>query len=282
VSYPPVPASFAGMPTPSALFAPSPVYLTGEEAIRLTSIGNASGVTLTLAGRVLRPDNTRAPFVVQHTPNSNRTAATTTIALPEGWLLGLEVRVTGGTPASNAVWALIELVSGGGASLVALQALASDFVSLNAPLMWPSGLNVDPLDGAGCLRSITGATPGAGAEVSETVPTAARWELLALRLRLVTDANVANRTTQLTLDDGANLYFHSTPNNTAAASATHLIAWGAGMMTPFNAQVAVQLAALPTGNRLGPGHRIRTVTGNIQVGDQYSLLQYLVREWFDV
>ena len=46
-------------------------------------------------------------------------------------------------------------------------------------------------------------------EWSETVPTGARWQLLALMVTLATDANVANRFPALAIDDGALVVFQA-------------------------------------------------------------------------
>lgn len=270
------------IPPQSALSAPSPVYLSGEESLRLTSFANLGGLALTLTARVMTLDGCIHANSVSHTPNSNRTAATTVLGLPEGWLLGATVAVTGGASTSGAVWVKLDLVRGAAGVQTVLQTLINDFTSLNSPSFWPGGQCIDPTDGPGNLRSISGTTPGAGAEVSETVPTGARWELLSIVWTLVTSAAVANRFADMTLDDGANVYFRCGPTVTQAASTTQLYSafQGAGPVTR-DGNVTVE-RSVPTGNRLAAGHRIRSNTTAIQAADQYSAVQYLVREWFDI
>jgi hypothetical protein len=274
--------TFAGTPSDAARLAPSPVYLSGEEAIRITSVCNTAGVTVQVNARILRPDNTRSPLQFSHQPNSNRTSATQQAALSEGWLLGFDVRVTSGSPPGQGVWILVELVSGQGATAIPLQALAWDFVSTNNPLMWPGGPNVEPLDGAGALRLVSGTTPGAGVNVVETVPTNARWELLAFYVALTTSAAVANRIVQLGIDDGANAYVWATSGQNHAASAAVIYSWWPGANVLTLAAQSEIIQPLPIGLRLPAGHRMITNTVNIQAGDQFSQVRYLVREWFDV
>lgn len=278
----PLPSSLAGLPPQQWISAPSPVYLTGEEQLRLTTFANAAGLTVTLSGRVLRPDNTIARFVVTNTPNSNRTAASTIERLPEGWLLGAVAKVTGGAPSFGAVWAQLELVCGEGGAAFVVQSLANDFISTNAPLMFPGGQNVDPLEGAGNLRSIAGTTPGAGAEISEVVPTAARWELIAFAANLVTSASVGTRNSVLTLDDGANIFARMPALNNQPASNNITLDWMEGGQWNAGQPNQAWMIALAVNNRLGAGFRVRTSTVGIQAGDQYSAVQYLVREWLDV
>jgi hypothetical protein len=268
-----------GDPSPAAVYAPSPVYLTGEEWLRVTTFGNAAGVVLGVAGRILRPDNVPVPIAEAHTPNSNRTVNQTRHPLSEGWLLGLSVLATAGAPAFGQVWACVELVRGGGASAQVVQALAMGFCTTRTPLVWPGGANLLPLDGPGNLRSITGTTPGAGAEISETVPTGARWQLVSFRTRLVTSAVVANRNSVLLFDDGANEYGRYADNANTTATSTLFLTWGSGAVGQNNGANNMRAIGFPQGQFLGAGHRIRTTTVNIDAGDQYSLVQYLVREW---
>jgi hypothetical protein len=279
---PPLQESIAGQRSPLGLYAPSPVYLTGEEQLRITTVSNTAGLTLTIAGRILGPDNRVRPFEFPHTPNSNRTTATTTIALSEGWLLGLEAKVTSGTMTFGAVWALMELVRGQGNAARVVSSLQSDFVTPVSPLEWPGEAAVNSLESDGCLRSIVGTLPGAGVEISETVPTGARWELLALHLALITSATVANRIPALSLDDGASLYFASCAAGNETASATWSNEFGQGTGFSFNATGLISNAALPVGIKLPAGGRIRSSTIALQAGDQYAAPRYLVREWFDV
>lgn len=268
-----------GQPSIAAIYAPSPVYLTGEEWLRVTSFGNAAGVVLGVTGRILMPDNTPVPIAESHAPNSNRTVNQTRHPLSEGWLLGLEVLATSGSPSFGQVWIAIDLVRGGGSSAQVVQALVMGFCTTRTPLVWPGGANLLPLDGPGNLRSIAGTTPAAGAEISETVPAGARWELLSFRARLVTSAAVANRFARLTLDDGGAIEYDDEHVTATAQTATQTdyYCWTEG--GPIVVGQNGYHGSLPVNNRLGAGHRIKTVTSGIDVADQWSQVQYLVREW---
>jgi hypothetical protein len=274
-----LPSSLGGDPPQQWLAAPSPVYLTGEEFLRLSSIGSASGVTLTLSGRVLRPDNTIERIVLQHQPNANRTVASSDSSLPEGWLLGLTVRASAGTPSSGQVWVNLELGIGLTGAKQIVQSLGCGFCVTNVPYAWPGGVSNQPLDGTGILRSITGTTPAAGAEISETVPTGARWQVLAFRYQLVTSATVASRLSALLFDDGANILAFFGGDATEAAGATFVYSFAAGFSPIVGSATNAIGRGLPGAVFLPAGARIKTQTSAIQVGDQYSIVQYLVREW---
>jgi hypothetical protein len=70
------------------------------------------------------------------------------------------------------------------------------------------------------LRLITGTDPAANVEISETVPTGARWKLRSFRFAFVADANVANRTIVLTIDDGATTLFETSSAVAVTAAQT--------------------------------------------------------------
>jgi len=274
-----LPLSIAGTPPQEWIAQPAPFYLTGEEELQLTDYANAAGVTLRVTGRILRPDNTISRIQFDHSPNSNRTPATKIAALSEGWLLGLTVRAIAGTPPFGSVWVALDLLLGSSGATQVVQALGAGFCTTNTPYQLPGGVNMMPLDGPGNLRSITGTTPGAGVDITETVPTGARWELLAFRFQLVTSVTVATRVVRLTLDDGTNVYFDANANVGQAASLTQIYDASQGLFVAqsvANIQVPI---SLPINLRMGAGHRIRTVSSALQVGDQYSAVQYLVREW---
>lgn len=274
-----LPISLAGAPPQQWLASPSPFYLTGEEALRLTSFANVGGLTLTVTGRILRPDNTIARINFTHTPSSSRVAATTIVSLSEGWLLGLTVRASAGAPAFGQVWANLELGNSLGATFAVDQTLGYGFLTANTPFAWLASVNTLPLDGPGNLRSITGTTPAAGAEISETAPTGARWKLLAIRSQLVCSATVATRTPSLSLDDGANEFFRTQDLDGVTASSSFGFSWGAGLAGPVLSNNNTLQQSLPTEVLLSGGFRFRTKTPGIQAADQWSAPQYLVREW---
>lgn len=276
---PQLPVTIAGAPPQQWLNTPSPVYLTGEEFLRLSSLCNLAAVTLTVSGRVLRPDNTIERVVFTHGPNSNRTVATTDTALPEGWLLGITVRATSGVPAFGQVWVNLELGVGLSGQRAIVQTLGYGFCTANTPFAFATSVNALPLDGPGNLRSIIGAVPGAAAEIVETVPTGARWELVALRFQFTTSGVAGNRNPDITFDDGTNSYFVVESGSNFAASGVFQFCCSQGFGGQAQGAVNRIMLPLPSNNRLAAGHRIRTQTLGIQAADQYNGIFYLVREW---
>jgi hypothetical protein len=248
----------------------------------LTVYNSAANVRVSLSGRRFPVGGTTvSEFAATLTPTTNRAATTLDFNPGEGWLLGLAVRIVGGSPIDGQTYAVVELGNGSGATFQPLDVLVADTVTAAHRVAWPGSPVKSPLDGPGAVRVITGSTPAAGAEISETVPTGARQELISLWVVLVASATVATRTPQLRLDDGTNTLFQvpSVTQLVASQTAAAEFAQGVPYATQVNALGAP--SALPVNNRLLAGHRIRTSTVNIQVGDQYGAPQYVVREWLE-
>lgn len=271
----------AGADTGGNLYSAVGQYLRVDDNIRVTSYNAAANVVLNIRHRFVDCEgNIQASSEVQ-TPNTDRSAKSSIIVTPEGWLLGGEIFASGAAPAIGQTYVVVEIVRGLGSSSLALQVLAAGYLNAKQPMAFPNQLVTTSLDSGGALRSITGTNPAAGAEISETVPTGARWELIAIKFTLTTSATVANRLVSLTLDDGVNIFCISGGNQSEPASTVFVYSWSeglaGGLVTPTN---AISFS-LPNPNRLPAGARIRTQTGAIQAGDQYSAVQYLVREWIE-
>jgi hypothetical protein len=120
--------------------------------------------------------------------------------------------------------------------------------------------------------------PAAGAEVSIIVPGRAAFELVAIRLELVTDATVAARRTTLSFDDGTVEFFRWTAGDTQAASLTRQLYGAAGLGYEAGAFRTDELVFGLPHLYLAPGFRVSTVTENLQAGDNYAAPRIYVRE----
>jgi hypothetical protein len=123
--------------------------------------------------------------------------------------------------------------------------------------------------------------PGAGAEWTTTVPAGKFWRVLSVHYKLVNDATVATRISRLTFDDGtaAGIAYKGFNDIGQTASVTSDYSWapGVGMPGVPAASTTCRTEAIPE-LVLSAGHRVRTITGNIQAADQYSEIVLLVDE----
>lgn len=260
----------------------SPWWMHIDDNLRLTSYNALASVRLEVRYRFIDKDRGEVQANQEaQSPNTDRTAKSTIFVTPEGWLLGGEVFVSGATPAIGQTYVVLEIVRGLGSSALPLQVIAAGYVSAKQPLPFPNQQMYSTLDGGGALRSIAGTTPGAGAEISETVPTGARWQLLAFAATLAANATVANRIPALLIDDGATAIVRASSQVNQPASNTFNYSWANGWTVSNLGATSNISCALPVSAFAGGGYRFRTATSGIQVGDQYSAVQYLVREWLE-
>lgn len=120
--------------------------------------------------------------------------------------------------------------------------------------------------------------PAAGVEVIVDVPGRATWELIAVRVDLVTDATAPVRAPALVIDNGSTEVARIPAGATVAASLTSRITWVAGGGSGI-AIGTVNMGPLPVPPLgLPGGWRVRTATDNLAAGDNYGRPQVLVRE----
>jgi len=130
----------------------------------------------------------------------------------------------------------------------------------------------------GRIRFITGTDPAAGAEISETVPTNAIWELISMRFSMACSADVANRYVGISFDNGTTSYFIQDSNYTAAATYTPSYCASQVQIRSGEAVVSGHIP-IPIKNRLKAGYRIRTATTGLQAADNFGAPSFVVREW---
>lgn len=278
------PASPAAPLAPSLFVAPvAPIgwYFGRDDFLRLTLYNGASGVTAQLRGRVLPIGETTTRDLVRDLiPATDRSASTLLIAVGEGWLLDAEVVVTAGTPAFNQCFARLSVVRGIASSGYEIGELAAGAVTTTRRLAYPRSA-VDPsIAGLGAIRSVAGTDPAANTEVSEVVPTGARWRLRSLDVALVTDANVANREVTLTIDDGTNIVAEVVTGVLQTATLTRRYSFTQHVQAKAAAAATIINAPAPDLILLA-GWRIRTVTTAIQATDNYGAPRLCVEEWIE-
>jgi len=260
----------------------SPWYLRVDDNIRVTSYNALAAVRLEVRYRFVDCEGRIQASQEAQVPNTDRTAKSSVFATPEGWLLGGEVFVSGAAPLIGQTYVVVEIVRGLGSSALPLQVIAAGYVSAKQPLPFPGTQITSSVDCGGAVRSITGSTPAAGAEISETVPTGARWELLSFFTLFTTSAGAANRLPAFFIQDTAPVtFFFDQMSGAEVAATAYRNVWAQGVTANAGLTTAAQRGSLPVGNRLAAGFNFGTVTANIQAGDQYSNVRYLVREWLE-
>jgi hypothetical protein len=255
-----------------------PIYFQRNDFIAFNFNTNATNIIVRINYRWLTPDGEIKEGEFDTAPFTT----TNFISFPlyEGWLLSFAARVTTGPALGQ--WCFMQafitrsVVVGAQSPIYAL--FWSGFVYQFTANGWP-GLGAKEIgDGPGVIRVIPGTFPAAGNELQETVPSGRRWTLLSLRIVLTTSATVANRFPGFGFDDGSNVFF--AVKSSVAQPAGQVIAYHIVPGAQFyNDTGGVILIPAPNLIPLKVGYHIRTFTGGLQAGDQYSQPFYEVLEW---
>lgn len=257
---------------------PSPLYLDDSDQITIQGWSSAADGRIVLQGRFIDLDGAVQRF--QHTRDvgSDRVGRFTAYHPGEGFLLSLNMRARQATVQPGAIYARCAITRVqadlGFDALLLLQG----YVTGTKTLAWPPGVVDESYAGPGNLRSVLGTDPAANTEISETVPTNARWRLRAFRATLVTDGTAATRRPILVVDDGTSTLFRIGAGVTTVASTTKPYAWIPGYPSTGQ-EFAEAMHFLPPDLLLDQGWRISTSTEAIQAGDNWSAPQMLVEEW---
>lgn len=276
----------SGRPTPvgfsvAGVHPPSALYVGAEDRLILTIYSAESGVTVAVRARFLGPDGQVTPQVFTLAAGSARAQERRLFDLGEGFLLGCIVTVDSGTARRGQVFAHVGLGRGTAAAAEMVHTLIADYVTSGVGLAWPGGQIRQSVEGRGMLRSVTGTDPAAGAEVSEAVPTNARWLLHGVRLTLVTDATAANRRVHLSIQNELTVpLLDLAAGDVQAASLTRRYNCEPAGFQRTAADNEIYLP-LPRPLPLLQGWIIATVTTNLQAGDNFQAPRLYVEEWLE-
>lgn len=250
--------------------APGP-YVRNGDFLRLNATSTDASATLVLNGRLLRPDGEIVPLnlTMPITGTGNQTA----VAMPlvEGWIVGFIVFVNAGTITDGEIVASVDVVQAAGSGLTRVMCLASGEVTNTRSL----GLGAyifgaaASTSAAPVVATNAAANPGAGAELSWTVPASQIWEVQGVRAILTTSATVASREAAMTVDDGTNQFIKVVPGAVQTASLVKGFTYadiGSAYTAPSSGNFMISFPKILA----AAGYRIATVTANIQVGDQWS------------
>jgi hypothetical protein len=259
---------------------PSSLFVDSNYRLRFSAWCSAANVVLALRYRFLRAnDNEVVDSAEQLAPTSNRVLTTAGIPLAVGWVIDLQVFALSGAPPYGTCFAKVELIRGADAVATVVATLIQGYITANQTTAYPGSSLMSSFDGAGALLSVVGTSPGAGNEISETMPAGTRREIVSFRALYTASGVAGSRFPKLTIDDGGAIPYASANPNATAITVGQLIpvVWLQGAPN-VTAQTELQ-ASLPEDNRVGAGHRLKTVTSGILGGDTWTQVQYLVREW---
>jgi len=256
---------------------PSAAFFSDGLSLVLSARCSVAGVTVRM--NFHRFSASGLPLVAQLTlsPTSDRAESTATVAVAACELLQVTVEISAGSVRRGQCYVQVFTQHDTGASAVITARLIGGYLEDGNRLTWPIDTPQHSLSGRGALRSITGTNPDAGVEISETVPTNARWIVHGVRARLVTDSTVANRVPRFVFTDGTSaLINQEVPAAQTASQTRDYNVTGSG-----TAQAVVNsnvLVPLPLRVPMLQGWQIVTATANLQAGDNWGAPVLFIEE----
>ena len=214
------------------------------------------------------------PFTFTHITGGSLTAAETTFALTD---IPIWICVAAGPSSILPGTVFVDLSLSLNQNKVFK--LISGYVSETKPLSWPSSLLEASEPSKGEFIRRAGANPAAGAEVADAVPSHNVWRLIAAELTLVTSATVANRLVNFVVHDGTNELLRIPAPAVQTASTTVTYIFGDNLPFNNNATALVQTGAIPGNMYLPAIFELRTITTNLQAGDNYGITSYFVEDF---
>lgn len=263
-----------------AKLSSSSFYFTGDDHLRVRSFGSVEGAVVTLRLRFLNLDGRVQAWEERHTPNSDRSEATSLHTLGEGFLLNAAVSPAEEAHRAGELFVLVEVVRGRTGAIQSLACLIQGYVVEGHRLAWPGAPHMRSVDGPGVLRFLAIETPDPGDPLTIDVPEGARWRLHSFTGELTTSVDVANREALLIIsNDGIGAFSAAAGEaQTASLARTYVFAaFGHKLAASQGSERMVGIPCLPL-----PGETTIELTAeNIEAADQFDAGALLVEEWIE-
>jgi len=260
------------------IVSPYPFGLSDDDNLRVTAVNSVAGVVVNIHTRRVLRDQSITTDTPSFAPPANRVATSIDVPLAGGYTTNLSVFASGAAPLKGQCFVIVQMIRGLGVSASIIGTLLAGTITTTQAIGWPGSPIESSTDGEPVVRFITGTAPGAAnTPITETVPTGARWELIAFAATLTTPDTAAAIQPSLNVSSGG-LTFVNAPLQVMAAGAYNnpLCCWSAGYSPNSTTKVNEPSASLPSGLKLLAGSVI-TVPGLLF--ETWGAPHYIVREW---
>jgi hypothetical protein len=256
----------------------TPYYCDPDTQLQFIFQGNVAGQSVSIFIRFQDLEGQHKNITLTPGVSGNRSSSLVTVQLGEGLLWGVTVIARTSLIDVGQLYARCTMALTA-ANPQTIATLFSGFCTSTQALSWPD-VSAPNNDRPGSWTSVQGTAPAAGSEISFTIPTGARWTILALNLTLTCSAVVGNRRMRVFYQIGGLI---PAPIGTAFVQTANNI--GNYIVAPnfpnfsapytFGTYIAV---ATPFAITMQGGDVISTATDNLDVGDQWLAPTILYRE----
>jgi len=248
--------------------------------LQLRSFNSDILVTLlTLRVRMLFLNGTIEDISFYQSPTADRAENLSTFDVGVGWILSVMVHAEPAEPRRGTTYVIVRTFDNKAQAHTA--ELIAAYVSGGHHSAWPDGIQEGPTDGNGAMITFDSFNPVAGAQWSAEVPTNARWRIVTVRARFVTDATVINRRLHVNLGDIDTDYVDCPRAGDHPASTTrdyNMAHWGS---TPAESD-GEDYVNIPDTIFLRAGDFIFSRTTNMQPADDWFGVTIVAEEWIEI
>lgn len=262
--------------------APFQFVTTGEDNLRVTVVNAAAGCRVAVQGRRIDSQGTVLPLGYAMSAPADRTPVTQIFPLGIGAMVNVAVYAVAGAPMVGQTFVIVQIVRGREGGTELLGTLLQGYVTTTQGLGWPGSPIVSSTDGEPALRVIRGTTPAAGNGWTETVPTGARWEVLAVRFNVAASAAVVTRYISVYADEGGRTPWILASPRQLIASEVRIYSFAVGLEYQSHDYIGVAQHVLPASACLKAGATLNGVVYYQDPLDQCSAPDFIVREWLEV
>ena len=163
------------------------------DSLAVTAFSNQGGRNITASGRFVNASGTAVPFTQTWEYDTAYTPQTFVMALPQpGTFQSVSLRWDG-TQLNNAwMYATAGIANLATGPIPYLQ-LVADYLSSIGTASWPGRGIKPPTEGSGFSYTLNGGSPGAGNQLTVTVPIGARWDVHWFGFNFTTSSTMADR-----------------------------------------------------------------------------------------
>jgi hypothetical protein len=270
-----VPALSPDFPPPQGLYVPPDSFL------RVEHLEQAASRVITIRGSLLDTAGGVQRFQYQAPTTGGWADTVAFFPLGEGWLLHVTVQLSTSAPQPShegECYINLGLQTGNETVAPLIATIAEGYISAFSPLGYPPINRHTSTEGPGALHQFSSVDPAAGAELTQVIGVNERLWFVSLRFTLVTDATAVVRRVHIIHEQASGLFADFAAADTQAASLTrNYNVVGDGFQRA--AQDSEIYIPMPRFVPLRSGWTIRTLTTNLQAGDNFSAGAFLFRQW---
>jgi hypothetical protein len=257
---------------------PADLLVTEDDELLVQSYNTHATTRVEVRLRILDPGGEVVSHVLRHTPNTDRSLASSFHAIPDGYVLGAVALPTADDVQPGELFVTVALTRGASVGSPAMQPLIQEYLTSTGYAGYPAGVLRTPGEGRGNLYLPSFTDPLTGGEALFRVPSNARWRLFTARAVLTTSAAAGNRTVRAVVDDSTTQVYRCAASAVQAPSTQVAYSFVPGGER-LGAGGGDEIVPLPADLYLPNAWRMKTATSGIDAGDQWSALACLVEEW---